>query len=191
MTMRTSTRGWIRLAVAPAALLIVAACGGTEETPEAMAATEAQMAPAAAEPAAVAPMAPGMIVDVAVGTPELSTLVAAVQAGDLAGTLSGPGPFTVFAPVNAAFEALPDGTVETLLQPANQDQLRSVLTYHVVPGRIMSSDLTDGAKVTTVEGTELTISLTDGAKVNDARVVTADVEASNGVVHLIDGVLMP
>jgi uncharacterized surface protein with fasciclin (FAS1) repeats len=191
MTMGTSTRGWIRLAVAPAALLIVAACGGTEETPEAMAATEAQMAPAAAEPAPAMPVAPGTIVDVAVGTPELSTLVAAVQAGDLAGTLSGPGPFTVFAPVNAAFEALPDGTVETLLQPANQDQLRSVLTYHVVPGRIMSSDLTDGAKVTTVEGTELTISLDGGAKVNDAQVVTADVEASNGVVHLIDGVLMP
>jgi uncharacterized surface protein with fasciclin (FAS1) repeats len=191
MTMGTSTRGTIRLAVVPAALLIMAGCGGTEETPDAMAATEAQMAPAAAEPAPAAPVAPGTIVDVAVATPDLSTLVAAVQAGDLAGTLAGPGPFTVFAPVNAAFEALPDGTVETLLQPANRDQLRSVLTYHVVPGRILSSDLTDGAKVTTVEGTELTISLAGGAKVNDATVVAADVEASNGVVHLIDAVLMP
>ncbi len=190
MTIRASTRGWIRLTAAPAALLIVAGCGGNEATPEAMAATEVRMAPAA-EAMAAAPVTGETIVDLAVATPELSTLVAAVQAADLAGTLSGPGPFTVFAPVNAAFEALPDGTVDTLLQPANREQLRSVLTYHVVPGRILSSDLTDGTKVTTVEGTELTIDLDGGASVNGASIVAADVEASNGVVHLIDAVLMP
>jgi uncharacterized surface protein with fasciclin (FAS1) repeats len=190
MTMRTNTRGWIRLAVTPAALLILAGCGGNETTPDAMAATEVRMAPAA-ENAVAAPGAGETIVDLAVATPELSTLVAAVQAADLAGTLAGPGPFTVFAPVNAAFEALPDGTVETLLQPANREQLRSVLTYHVVPGRILSSDLTDGARVATVEGTEVTIDLDGGPSVNGASIVTADIEASNGVVHLIDAVLMP
>jgi uncharacterized surface protein with fasciclin (FAS1) repeats len=189
MTMRMNTGGLIRLTVLPAALLILSGCGGNDATREAMAATEVQMAPAGA---VATPAAEGeTIVDLAVATPELSTLVAAIQAADLAGTLAGPGPFTVFAPVNAAFEALPPGTVETLLQPANRDQLRSVLTYHVVPGRIRSSDLTDGARVTTVEGTELLIGLTGGPRVNGAAITAADIEASNGVVHLIDAVLLP
>jgi uncharacterized surface protein with fasciclin (FAS1) repeats len=190
MTMRTKTGGRIGLAVLPAALLILAGCGGNDATAEPPGATEVRMAPAT-EGAAAAPASEQTIVDLAVGTPELSTLVAAVQAADLAGTLAGPGPFTVFAPVNAAFEALPPGTVETLLEPANREQLRGVLTYHVVPGRILSSDLTDGARVTTVEGTELTIDLDGGPSVNGAAILSADIMASNGVVHLIDAVLVP
>jgi uncharacterized surface protein with fasciclin (FAS1) repeats len=188
MTMRTNNGGWIRLAVVPTAVLILGGCGGNDARAETMEATEVRMAPQAE---AATPAADGTIVDLAVATPELSTLVAAVQAADLAGTLAGPGPFTVFAPVNTAFEALPAGTVETLLEPANREQLRSVLTYHVVPGRILSSDLTEGARVTTVEGTELRISLAGGPSVNGAGIVAADVMASNGVVHLIDAVLIP
>jgi uncharacterized surface protein with fasciclin (FAS1) repeats len=189
MKTRTSTRGWIRLAATPAALLILAGCGGSEETPDAIAATEAQSVPAAQ--AAAPPAAGETVVDLAVGTPELSTLVAAVQAADLAGTLSGPGPFTVFAPVNSAFEALPPGTLDTLLETENRDQLRSLLTYHVVPGRILSTDLTEGARVATVEGSEVTIGLDGGPRVNGASIVAADIMASNGVVHLIDAVLTP
>ena len=188
--MRTKTLGWTRLAIAPAALLVLTGCGGAEATEDAAAAVQVETVPAA-EAAAPAPMTEETIVDLAVATPDLSTLVAAVQAADLAGTLAGPGPFTVFAPVNAAFDALPAGTVESLLEPANREKLRGVLTYHVVPGRILAADLKDGARVTTVEGTELTIDLDGGAKVDGARVVKADVLASNGVVHLIDAVLIP
>ena len=183
-----SNRGWTRLAIAPMALLIAAGCGGEDTEMAAMPPME-MAAPAATAPDATA--ANPTIVDLAVATPDLSTLVAAVQAADLAGTLSGAGPFTVFAPVNTAFEALPAGTVESLLEPANREQLRSVLTYHVVPGRIMSTDLTDGATVTTVEGTVVTIDLDGGPSVNGANIVAADIEASNGVVHLIDAVLLP
>jgi len=132
------------------------------------------------------------IVEVASETENLSTLVAAVQAAGLVETLSGDGPFTVFAPTNAAFEALPEGTLESLLQPENRDTLVEILTYHVVSGEVMSTDLSDGMMAETVEGSQITISITDGGvSINDANVVTADVEASNGVVHVIDSVIMP
>ncbi|RZS95165.1 fasciclin domain-containing protein [Cecembia calidifontis] len=132
------------------------------------------------------------IVDLAVQTDILSTLVAAVQAGDLVDVLKGDGPFTVFAPTNEAFAKLPAGTVETLLKPENKAQLVAVLTYHVVPGKVYSKDLKDGMKAKTAQGAELSISLKDGkAKVNNATVAVADIEASNGVIHVIDTVILP
>lgn len=127
----------------------------------------------------------------------LSTLVAATEAAGLLPTFQGPGPFTVFAPDNAAFEALPAGTVDTLLEPENSDQLTSILTYHVVPQALTSADLTDGASLTTVEGGTLTVATSGGtvtitdAAGNTATVTQADVLQSNGVVHVIDTVLMP
>ena len=122
----------------------------------------------------------------------LTTLVAAVQAAGLAETLSGPGPFTVFAPPNAAFEALPAGTVETLLRAENRAQLAGILTYHVVPGRLSAADLRDGQMLTTVNGETLRVTVRDGmVMVGDAHVTQANVYASNGVAHVIDKVLMP
>lgn len=131
------------------------------------------------------------IVELAVGTESLSTLVTAVKAAGLVETLSGNGPFTVFAPTNAAFEALPDGTLESLLKPENKDQLVAVLTYHVIGAKVMSSDLKEGQKAKTVQGEEVTISLKNGASVNGAKVAKADIAASNGVVHVIDAVILP
>ncbi len=132
------------------------------------------------------------IVETAVSNGSFNTLVAAVKAADLVETLSGTGPFTVFAPVDAAFDALPAGTVDTLVQPENKEQLTGILTYHVVAGKVMSSDLTDGMKATTVNGQELTIHLTDGkVMVNGAEVIIADVDTDNGVIHAVDAVLMP
>jgi uncharacterized surface protein with fasciclin (FAS1) repeats len=132
------------------------------------------------------------IVEVASETDNLSTLVAAVQAAELVETLSGEGPFTVFAPTNEAFEALPDGTLESLLEPENRDMLVDILTYHVVSGEVMSGDLSDGMMAETVQGSQITVNISDGnVSINDANVVAADVEASNGVVHVIDSVIMP
>ena len=132
------------------------------------------------------------IVTLASGTDDLSTLVAAVKAAGLVETLQGEGPFTVFAPTNAAFAALPAGTVENLLKPENKDQLIAVLTYHVVPGKVYSKDLSNGQMVGTVEGNDVTISLSKkGAKVNQAGIVLADIAATNGVVHVIDQVILP
>jgi uncharacterized surface protein with fasciclin (FAS1) repeats len=131
------------------------------------------------------------IVDTAIGAGTFNTLVAAVQAAGLVDTLKGEGPFTVFAPTDDAFAALPEGTVETLLLPENKDQLVSILTYHVVPGKVMSTDLTDGMMATTVQGGDLMIDLSDGAKVNGANVSAADIETSNGVIHVIDAVILP
>lgn len=132
------------------------------------------------------------IVDVAADTPDLSTLVEAVTAAGLAETLQGEGPFTVFAPTNEAFDALPAGELDRLLKPANNAELAKILKYHVVSGEIMSSDLTNGQKAKTVEGGTLTVTINGKTvKVNDATVVKADVPASNGVVHVIDRVLLP
>lgn len=132
------------------------------------------------------------IVDLAVATEFLSTLVAAVKAGDLVDVLKGDGPFTVFAPTNEAFAKLPAGTVENLLKPENKAQLVAVLTYHVVPGKVMSKDLKNGQKAKTVQGSEVTVTLADGkAMIDNATVTTADIEASNGVVHVIDTVILP
>jgi uncharacterized surface protein with fasciclin (FAS1) repeats len=106
-------------------------------------------------------------------------------------TLKGEGPFTVFAPTDAAFAKLPKGTVEDLLKPENKDQLVAVLTYHVVPGKVMSTDLSDGMTAATVQGGEVTITTEGGAKVDGANIVQADIEASNGVIHVIDAVILP
>ena len=132
------------------------------------------------------------IVDTAVSAGQFNTLVAAVEAADLVTTLKGDGPFTVFAPTDEAFAALPEGTVENLLKPENKDQLIAVLTYHVVPGKIMSSDIAGTATmVESVQGSELDINATDGVTVDGATVVTADIETDNGVIHVIDRVVLP
>jgi len=131
------------------------------------------------------------IVDTAVDNGSFTTLVAAVEAAGLVETLKGDGPFTVFAPTDDAFAALPEGTVEELLKPENKDQLTAILTYHVVPGKVMSTDLSDGMMAATVEGSEVEIKTMDGVSVAGANVVTADVEASNGVIHVIDAVILP
>lgn len=132
------------------------------------------------------------IVDTAVEAGQFNTLVAAVQAADLVDTLKSDGPFTVFAPTDAAFAKLPDGTVENLLKPENKDQLVTVLTYHVVSGKIMSSDIAGKkAEVPTVQGSDLSVDATSGVMVDNAMVVAADIEASNGVIHVIDTVVLP
>lgn len=131
------------------------------------------------------------IVDTAIGAGNFTTLVAAVQAAGLVDTLKGPGPFTVFAPTDAAFAALPAGTVESLLKPENKDKLIAILTYHVVPGKVMSSALTEGMKAKTVQGGEVTFTLEGGPKINGVAISTPDIEATNGVIHVIDAVIMP
>ncbi|MEM7767346.1 MAG: fasciclin domain-containing protein [Pseudomonadota bacterium] len=148
---------------------------------------------------------PGTIVAVAAGNEDLSTLVTAVTAAGLVDTLNSDGPFTVFAPPNSAFDKLPDGTVESLVQPEQKETLTGILTYHVVAGEVMAADLVaaigaedDGMlDITTVNGATLTASIVDGAPVltdaagNTSNIIATDVDASNGVVHLIDTVVMP
>ncbi|MEM7269578.1 MAG: fasciclin domain-containing protein [Pseudomonadota bacterium] len=135
---------------------------------------------------------PADIVDTAVAAGSFNTLVAAVQAAGLVDTLKSDGPFTVFAPTDDAFAALPEGTVENLLKPENKDTLVAVLTYHVVPGKVMSQDIAGQMlEAATVQGGALKIDATNGVNINDATVVAADVEASNGVIHVIDKVLLP
>ncbi|CAN5239088.1 fasciclin domain-containing protein [soil metagenome] len=132
------------------------------------------------------------IVELATETDELSTLVAAIGAAGLAETLEGDGPFTVFAPTNEAFDALPEGVLDSLLMPENRDQLVEILTYHVVSGKVMAGDLSDGMTAETVHGSEVSISVSDyGVRVDEASVTQADVEATNGVVHIIDAVILP
>lgn len=132
------------------------------------------------------------IVDTAVSAGQFNTLVAAVQAAGLVDTLKGEGPFTVFAPTDEAFAALPEGTVESLLKPENKDQLVAVLTYHVVPGKIMSSDIAGKAlEVESVQGSSLSVDATNGVRIDQATVVTADIETDNGVIHVIDQVVLP
>lgn len=132
------------------------------------------------------------IVETAVANGSFKTLVAAVTAAELAETLSGTGPFTVFAPLDDAFAALPAGTVDSLVLPENKAKLQGILTYHVVAGKVMSTDLSDGMVAKTINGAEITIHLTDGkVLVNDAEVVMADVATDNGVIHVINKVLMP
>ncbi|ETW10914.1 beta-Ig-H3/fasciclin [Roseivivax marinus] len=132
------------------------------------------------------------IVETAQDAGDFTTLLAAAEAAGLVETLTGEGPYTVFAPTDEAFDALPEGTVDELLLPENQDQLTSVLTYHVVPGAVMSADLSDGMEAETVEGSSVTVSIDgDTVMVGDATVTQPDIEASNGVIHVIDTVLMP
>lgn len=132
------------------------------------------------------------IVENAAGSSDHTTLVAAVKAGDLAETLSGAGPFTVFAPTNEAFNKLPAGTVDNLLKPEMKKDLQGVLTYHVVPGSLRAADLKDGMELTTVQGQKLKVSVKDGkVMINNANVAIADVISSNGVTHVVDAVLLP
>lgn len=135
---------------------------------------------------------PNTVVDIAVGSADHTTLVAAVSAAGLVETLSGAGPFTIFAPTNAAFAALPAGTVEDLLKPENKEKLTSILTYHVVAGNVMAAQLSDGQKVVTLNGQELTVAIKEGVvTINGATVVAADLAGSNGVIHVVDGVILP
>jgi len=133
------------------------------------------------------------IVDTAASAGQFNTLVAAVKAAGLVDTLKGDGPFTVFAPTDEAFAKLPAGTVEDLLKPENKDKLVAILTYHVVPGKVMSADLAGKSmEAKTVEGDMLTIdAMKDGVTVDEAKVIQADIEASNGVIHVIDTVVLP
>ena len=132
------------------------------------------------------------IVETAVNHGSFKTLVAAVTAADLVGTLSSEGPFTVFAPLDDAFGELPEGAVDTLVKPENKEQLSSILTYHVLAGKVLSTDLSDGMKATTVNGQEVTVHLKDGKVfINDAEVVLADVLTDNGVIHAVNKVIMP
>ena len=181
---------------AAASVLTLAACAPAE-TPapsvEPPSVEEPVVEQVAEEPAA----APAQtIVDIAAGNPDFSTLVAAVQAAGLAETLAGPGPFTVFAPTNEAFAALPEGTLDSLLLPENKDQLTQILTYHVVAGKVMAADVPAadaGVATSTVAGLDLSVRKeADGTvMVNEATVTTADIEASNGVIHVIDTVVLP
>ena len=133
----------------------------------------------------------GTIVEIA-SEGGFNTLVAAVEAADLVATLQSSGPFTVFAPTDEAFAKLPAGTVEELLKPENKETLVAILTYHVVSGAVTSDQVVNLSKASTVEGSDLAISVNDGSvKVNDANVITVDIEASNGVIHVIDTVLLP
>ena len=172
-------RSGVFAAIAVVMALTLSACGSDkEETMEAVAeeTTEATTV--------------GTIVDVASGAGNFGTLVAAVTAAELVETLSGEGPFTVFAPTDEAFAALPAGVVDALLLPENKAVLVQILTYHVVPGMVMAADVTDG-DVATVEGQTIKLSTADGVTVNGAKVVSADVAASNGVIHAIDAVILP
>jgi uncharacterized surface protein with fasciclin (FAS1) repeats len=133
------------------------------------------------------------IVDIAIADPNFSTLVAAVSAAGLVDTLKGDGPFTLFAPTNAAFDHLPHGTVESLLRPENRDQLVNILTYHVVPGIIRAERITGiRGRVLMVNGDYIRVNGTHGVRINDSATVTAtDIQASNGLIHVIDRVLLP
>ena len=149
-------------------------------------------ATASADSGVIAPVGDPDLIDLAVSVDDLSTLVTAVKAAGLVETLKGKGPFTIFAPTNKAFSELPAGTLEMLLKPENKDKLVKVLTYHVVAGEYPAAKVKDGMKPATVEGSTIAIKVSEkGVMVNDARVIKADVEASNGVVHVIDKVILP
>jgi uncharacterized surface protein with fasciclin (FAS1) repeats len=168
--------------------LAMVACGPQQSTEETVENEEMEVME---EPKEMEETQPN-VVEIAVGSPDHTTLVAAVTAAGLVETLSGEGPFTIFAPTNDAFAALPEGTVENLLLEENKDQLTSILTFHVVAGNVMSGDLSDGQVVTTLNGQELTVSIQDGVvKINGAQVIAADLAGSNGVIHVIDAVLLP
>ena len=187
------------LMVASASVLMLASCNDAKKT-EVSTETATDTTKVAEAPAAEAGVMVGganmvpskNIVENAAGSADHTTLVAAVTAAGLGETLSGAGPFTVFAPTNAAFAALPAGAVDGLLKPESKAKLTGVLTYHVVAGAVKAADLKDGQKIKTVQGEELTVAVKDGkVTINGANVTTADVVSSNGVTHVIDAVLMP
>lgn len=175
---------FLSLAIATIATSFVAACSNApKETVEVTVETPVEE---------VIVEAPKTVVDIAIGSPDHTTLVTAVTAAGLVETLSGTGPFTIFAPTNAAFSALPAGTVENLLKPESKEMLTGILTYHVVAGNVMAADLTDGQIVKTLNGQDLKVSIKDGkVMINGANVTAADLAGSNGVVHVLDAVLMP
>ncbi|MCL6260144.1 fasciclin domain-containing protein [Aquiflexum sp. TKW24L] len=177
---------FLSLAIAIVSSAFLASCGNApkEETVEETTVEVVEVAPPVE--------APKTVVDIAVGSPDHTTLVAAVTAAGLVETLSGTGPFTIFAPTNAAFAALPAGTVDNLLKPESKDKLTSVLTYHVVSGNVMAADLSDGQVVKTLNGQDLKVSIKDGkVTINGAAVTAADLAGSNGVIHVVDAVLLP
>jgi uncharacterized surface protein with fasciclin (FAS1) repeats len=177
------------VAAAIAAALVLAACSGAADEPEA---TE-EPAPAPVETPTEDEATEdelGTIVDVAVAAGDFETLVAAIQAAGLVEVLSGEGPFTVFAPTDAAFAALPEGVLEKLLLPENREILVSILTYHVVPGTVLAAEVAAG-DVITVQGEAITLATEGGVTVNGANVIAVDVLASNGVIHVIDAVILP
>jgi len=179
------SRKLITALAAVASLSLVAAACSSDDTSS----TDATEASAPAETTET-------ITDVVAGNEDFSTLLAAVEAAGLGETLAGEGPFTVFAPTDEAFEALPEGTLETLLKPKNEELLSSILTYHVVPGEVMAADVESGDVTTvngatfTVEASDMGVTITDGQG-NEVDVVTTDIVTSNGVIHVIDGVVLP
>ena len=187
--MRVTRRAAIAV-VSVAAALTLSACSSSSDEATTTEATAEATAEAEAEAGLTEEMSVGTIVDVASAGADFSTLVAAITAANLGETLSGEGPFTVFAPTNEAFAALPEGVLDALLLPENKDSLAKILTYHVVPGTVMAADITDG-DVATVEGQTVMLSTANGVTVNGATVLIADVAADNGVIHAIDAVLVP
>ena len=185
--MKVLRRTAIAVVTAATALTLVACSSSSDETATAETSVAASEAPA---DEMTEETSAGTIVDVASATDGFSTLVAAVTAADLAETLSGEGPFTVFAPTDEAFAALPEGVLDALLLPENKDVLAKILTYHVVAGKVLAADVTDG-DVPTVEGQTIALSTADGVTVNGAKVIQADVMADNGVIHVIDAVILP
>lgn len=190
-----------RFVVAPLLLtaLLMAACApmipsattpaATEPVP--VATTEATAAETATEEAAATPAEPQDIVDTAIGAGNFTTLVAGLQAADLVDALKGEGPFTVFAPTDDAFAAIPASTLKALLADP-KGQFAKILLYHVVPGKIMAADLSDGLEADTLHGSKVKFSIVDDTvKINDATIVTTDIVATNGVIHVIDAVLLP
>lgn len=186
--MKLMRRTTLAAMVAVSAITLAACSSSSDEASSETAAATSQEAPA--DDMAGEQVGAGTIVEVASNTEGFSTLVAAVQAAGLVDTLNGAGPFTVFAPTDEAFAALPPGLVDALLLPENKDVLTKILTYHVVPGAVMAADVTDG-EVATVEGQNVTLSTADGVSINNAKVVQADVVADNGVIHVIDAVILP
>lgn len=185
--MKLKRRTALVAVAAAAALTLVGCSSSTDETAsESAVASEEAATDEMAEEATGA----GTVVEIASSTDGFSTLVTAVGAADLVDTLNGEGPFTVFAPTDEAFAALPAGVLDALLLPENKDVLAKILTYHVVPGTVMAADVTDG-EVATVEGQNVTLSTADGVSVNGAKVVQADIVGSNGVIHVIDAVILP
>ena len=186
-----------RLALAAALVLPMAASAVADECPVAAAQKAKAMAQAKAQAQAhvqtVAFNADRKdIVDTAVGAGSFKTLVAAVQAAGLVETLKGKGPFTVFAPTDEAFAKLPAGTVESLLKPENKEKLVAVLTYHVVPGKVMAADVVKLTEAPTVQGSKAKVKVADGmVMIDNAKVVKTDIETSNGVIHVIDAVILP
>ena len=189
MTQLRTHLGWIAAA-------ILVGCGGASSGEEAESMTTGETTGTEVSVTNEAyteepPTAGSDILSTAAAAGTFQTLVAAVEAAGLTETLSGPGPFTVFAPTDDAFAALPEGAVENLLLPENREQLSAVLTYHVASGSVMSADVAGMGSVPTLQGGQLTVDTSQGVKINGANVTQADIQASNGVIHVIDAVLMP